>query len=90
ANFLNGNNEALNSRVYLWNPSESSAPSTVRVFTLLRDGPSTLLGTVDIGLLEGESARNIKVAEDILLALEIPLPYTDDGGNLTIEFTVGA
>jgi len=90
ANFLNGNNEALNSRVYLWNPSASSAAITVRVFTLLRGGPSTLLGTVDLGLLEGKSARNIKIAEDVLFALGIPLPYTADGGNLTVEFTVGA
>jgi len=90
ANFMNGNNEALNSRVYLWNPSASSAAITVRVFTLLRGGPSTLLGTVDLGLLEGKSARNIKIAEDLLFALGIPLPYTADGGNLTVEFTVGA
>ena len=60
------------------------------MFTLLRGGPSTLLGTVDLGLLEGKSARNIKIAEDVLFALGIPLPYTADGGNLTVEFTVGA
>ena len=39
ANFMNGNNEALNSRVYLWNPSASAGDVTVRVFTLpLADG----------------------------------------------------
>ena len=30
------------------------------------------------------------IAEDILAALGLPLPYTADGGNLTVEFTVGA
>jgi hypothetical protein len=30
------------------------------------------------------------LAEDILAVLGIPLPYTDDGGNLLLEFTIGA
>jgi len=90
ANFANGNNAFLNSRVYLWNPSESDGSITARAYTLPRSGPSTLLGTVDLGLLNARSARNIKIDEDILAALGIPLPYTADGGNLTVEFTVGA
>ncbi len=34
ANFLNGNDAAFNSRVYLFNPSPSAGNVTVRVFTL--------------------------------------------------------
>ena len=34
AHFVNGNNAALDSRVYLWNPSPSAGNVTVRVFTL--------------------------------------------------------
>ena len=37
ANFMNGNNGAFNSRVYLWNPSASAGQVTVRVFTLPPD-----------------------------------------------------
>ena len=89
ANFMNGNTDFFKSRVYLWNPSVSAGNVSVRVFTLERTGLSTLLGTVDLGKLEAFSGRNIKLAEDILLPLEIPLPHTADGGNLTLEFTVG-
>ncbi len=90
ANFTNGNNAFLNSRVYLWNPSQSAGSVTVRAYTLPSSGPSTLLGTAEIGLLDARSSLNINIAEDVLSALGIPLPYTDDGGNLTIEVTVGA
>ena len=44
---------------------------------------------MNLGLLNAKSARNIKIAEDILSAL-VPLPYVTDGGNLMVEFTVGA
>ncbi len=90
ANFTNGNNAFLNSRVYLWNPSQSAGSVTVRAYTLPSSGPSILLGTAELGLLDARSSLNIKIAEDVLSALGIPLPYTDDVGNLTIEFTVGA
>ena len=90
ANFMNGNNAVFNSRVYLRNPSAMDGKVTVRVFTLPHTGNSSLLGSVDLGILGASSARNIKLAEDILVSLEIPLPYTDDGGNLTLEFTVEA
>ena len=90
ANFTNGNNAFLASRIYLWNPSSSGGQVTARVFTLGRNGSSALLGTADLGTLEATSARNIKVAEDILAPLGIPLPYTDDAGNLTLEFTIQA
>jgi len=90
ANFMNGNNAFVNSRVYLWNPSTSAGNVTVRVFTLPLAGASTLLGTLNLGNLQGESARNIRLAEDILTPLGIPLPYTNDGGNLTLKFTIEA
>ena len=90
AHFMNGNSASLTSRVYLWNPSANAGEVTVRVFTLPLSGASMLLGTVDLGSLQAESARNIKLAEDVLAPLGIPLPYTDDGGNLTLEFTIGA
>ena len=90
ANFTNANNGALHSRVYLWNPSASAGEVTVRVFTLPRTGDSSLLGTLDLGSLQAESARNLKLAEDILAPLEIALPYVTDGGNLTLEFTIQA
>ena len=90
ANFMNGNTAALHSRVYLWNPSASTGEVTVRVFTLPQTGDSSLLGTLDLGSLQAESARNLKLAEDILAPLGIALPYVTDGGNLTLEFTIQA
>jgi len=89
ANFANGNTDSLKSRVYLWNPSESAGNVSVRVFTLEPTGSSTLLGMVDLGSLGPRSALNIKLAEDILTSL-VPLPYKSNGGNLTLEFTIGA
>jgi len=90
ANLTNGNNAFLNSRLYLWNPSQNAGSVTVRAYTLPSSGPSILLGTAELGLLDARSSLNIKIAEDVLSTLGIPLPYTDDGGNLTIEVTVGA
>jgi len=88
AHFMNGNNTFFNSRVYLWNPSASAGNVMVRVFTLPHTGGSVLLGEANLGILDAESARNIKLAEDILAPLGILLPYTEDGGNLTLEFTI--
>ena len=91
ANFTNGNNGALHSRVYLWNPSATDGHVTVRVFTLPNTGDSMRLQTVPLGILKAFSARNIRIAEDILGGfLGIALPYTDDGGNLMLEFTIEA
>ena len=93
ANFMNGNDDAFNSRVYLWNPSLSAGSVTVRVFTLpLTAGVAQELTTapLDLGPLGAESARNLKLAEDILTPLGIPTPYVTDGGNLTLEFTIQA
>ena len=77
--------------VYLWNPSATAGGVTVRVFTLpLSGGVAQELTTtpIDLGTLAARSALNVKVVEDILVPLGIPLPYTTDGGDLTLEFTV--
>ena len=39
-----------------------------------------------LGTLEAKSAFNIKLAEDILTTIGASVPYTADGGNLTLEF----
>jgi hypothetical protein len=93
ANFMNGNNAIFNSRVYLSNSSNDAGDMTVRVFTLpLSGGVAQELTTtpLNLGTVEGNAGFNIKVAEDILAPLGISLPYTDNGGNLTLEFTIEA
>jgi len=62
---------------------------TARLFTLESEGASSLLGTVDLGTLRASSARNIKLAEDILEPLG-RRPHTDNGGNLMLELTIEA
>ena len=95
ANFINGNTDVFRSRVYLWNPSTSAGTITVRVFTMPRPGPSDppqpsqLLGTLPLGTLEARSARTIRI-EEVLTDLGITLPYQEQGGNLMLEFTIGA
>ena len=93
ANFMNGNSDAFSARVYLWNPSASPGDLTVRVFSLPLNTSIAEELTVEpfsLGSLEGESARNIKLVEDILMPLSITTPYVTDGGNLTLEFTIQA
>ncbi len=93
ANFMNGNNGALNSRVYLWNSSTAPGDVTVRIFTLpLAGGTAQELpgSPLNLGTLQGRSALNVKLVEDILTPQGISLPYTGDGGNLTLEFTIEA
>jgi len=93
ANFVNGNNAALNSRIYLYNPSEIAGQVTVRVLTLpLIGGIAQELTTtpLNLGILGAKSALNIKLAENILTPLGITTPYITDGGNLTLEFTIQA
>jgi hypothetical protein len=53
-------------------------------------GGSTLLGTVSLGTLAATSATNVRLAEDILTPLGITLPYTTNGGNLLVVFTIYA
>jgi len=93
AYFMNGNTDVFSSRIYLWNPSDSPGAVTVRVFTLpLTSGTTQELTTTPLGLgtLGAKSAFNIKLAEDILTPIGVSVPYTVDGGNLTLEFTIGA
>ena len=93
ANFMNGNSDAFSARVYLWNPSASAGDLTVRVFTLPLNSSTALELTAtpfSLGSLEGKSARNVKLVEDILMPLSITTPYFTDGGNLTLEFTIQA
>jgi len=45
---------------------------------------------LNLGTLAAKSAVNLKLVEDILTPLGISTPYTDGGGNLTLEFTIGA
>jgi hypothetical protein len=90
-NWTNGNWAALNGRIYLWNPSSVDGEVTLRVFTLpLGFGGSTLVGTLEAGLLKSESGVNLRVGEDILVPLGITTPYTTNGGNLVIEVTIAA
>ena len=93
ANFMNGNSDAFSARVYLWNPSASAGDLTVRVFSLpLSSGMAQELTTTpfNLGSLGAQSARNVKLVEDILMPLSITTPYVTDGGNLTLEFTIQA
>ena len=92
ANFLNGNTDFFRSRIYLFNPSASDGPVTVRVFTLPRTGdPAEELTTSPhpLGTLAARSALNIRL-EDILDELLIPRPYETAAGNLILEFTIEA
>jgi len=93
ANFLNGNSDVNNSRVYLWNSSASAGEVCVRVFTLPVKGSTAqeLTATpISLGNLAARSALNVKLVEDILLPLGVALPYTPDSGDLTLEFRIQA
>ncbi len=92
AYFLNGNTNVFSSRIYLRNPSDTPGDVTVRVFTLpLTSGMTQELTTTPraLGTLGAKSAFNVKLAEDILTPIGVSVPYTADGGNLTLEFTIG-
>lgn len=91
AYFLNGNSDSFNSRVYLWNPSDKDGEVSVRVFTLPTSGgiaQELTTSPLVLDTIKSKSALNIKLAEDILVSLGITLPYTADGGNLTLQFTI--
>ena len=50
---------------------------------------------LSLGILGAKSALNVKLLEDILMPLRRGTssptsPYTTDGGNLTLEFTIQA
>ena len=93
ANFINGNTDFFKSRVYLWNPATIAGDVTVRVFTLpTSTGIAEELtnGPLFLGSLLAESALNLRV-EDILGSVPgITTPYTNDSGNLSLEFTIQA
>ena len=91
ADFMNGNDDVFNSRVYLRNSSTSDGEVCVRVFSLpLTSGMAQELTTVplSLGTLLAGTALNVKLAEDIVNPLGLTLPYTTDGGNLLVEFKV--
>jgi len=89
ANFLNGNTDFFRSRIYIWNPNAAGANITARVFSSPRSGPSELLGTADLGQIEAETSRTLRL-EDILALIGVLLPYRDHAGNINIELTVTA
>jgi len=92
ANFVNGNTDAFNSRIYLSNSSATPGSVAVRVFTLpplAGTARELTIAPLSLGILGAKSALNIKLAEDILTFL-VPLPYKENGGNLTLEFTIGS
>jgi hypothetical protein len=92
ANFLNGNTDFFRSRIYLFNPSASDGPVTVRIYTLPRTGDLAEELTISphpLGTLAARSALNLRL-EDILDELLIPRPYVTNNGNLILEFTIGA
>ncbi len=91
AYFMNGNTNVFSSRIYLWNLSDTPGDVTVRVFTLPLTSGMTQELTITplaLGTLGAKSAFNIKLAEDILTPIGASVPYTADGGNLTLEFTI--
>jgi hypothetical protein len=94
ANFMNGNTDFLQSRVYLYNGSNQAGDVTVRVFALpvsagLRE--ELTVDPLNLGSLGANEAFNVKLAEDILANIPgVALPYTDNGGNVMLEITVAA
>lgn len=92
APFVNGNTNQFKSRVYVCVPQSSGVTgATIKILKQPVAGSSgTALATVtttepiaDLGCL------NFRV-EDILTSGGIAQPYTADGGNLALEFTVNA
>jgi len=90
--FGNGNNGVFNTRYYLWNASGGLGKVTADVYTLpIGTAGSTKVGTVVIGNLQALSGMNVRLAEDILANITgVTLPYTTNGGNLTVVFTIEA
>ena len=92
ASFANGNTDLFSTRIYLVNPSGDPGNVSVRLFTLpIAGGANAQVGTtLVLGVLAAGGGLNIRLAEDVLTPLLIPLPYTTDGGNLFVEVTVEA
>ena len=92
APWTTGNNALYNGRIYIFNPSSLVGSVVAQVYTLpVGMGGSTLLGTISLGTLPASSGTNIRVAEDLLANISgVTLPYTTNGGNLVIKFTINA
>lgn len=84
---------SLNGRMYVWNPTGVAGSVIAQVFTLpVGMGGSTLLGTVNLGVLPAMSETNIRVYEDILNSIPplVTFPYITNGGNIWIQLTINA
>jgi len=102
ANWLNGNTNAYNSRIYIYNPSTIAADVSVRVLKMPAVGGTVTSAEIttpgaplSLGTLAAGSGVSIKLKEDILnyLVAALPggaLPYLENGGNLMVEITVRA
>jgi len=92
ANWVNGNTALLTSNIYVWNPTVTAGEITLRLFSLPTgtSTPSNLLGSRSLGFLKPTSGLNIRIKEDVLQPLGLPVPYTDNGGNLVLEVSIEA
>jgi len=89
--WTNGNIGAFNGRMYIWNPSAIAGGVVAQIYTLpVGLGGSTLVATVNLGSLPATSGTNVRLAEDLLTPAGITLPYTTNGGNLLVVFTINA
>lgn len=90
APFVNGNTTLFKSRAYVCIPQSSGTTgATIKILKQPVTGSSgTALATVTTTEpIATQGCLNFRV-EDILTAGGIPLPYTTDGGNLAMEFTI--
>jgi hypothetical protein len=89
--WMNGNASAFNGRMYIVNPSAQTGTIRAQIFTLPTVGnATTLVGTVTVGTIAAGSGVNIRMNEDLLTPLGITQPYTANGGNLFIVFSIDA
>jgi len=90
APWVNGNDSALGSMISLINHSPRDGRVKVRVLALPRVGPAIEaqdLGSVPVGILRANGAASINVAEQVLQPLGLR-PYTENGGNVSLEITI--
>jgi hypothetical protein len=99
ANWLNGNTNLYNSRIYIYNSSGLPGDVTVRVLKLPAAATGTTVvtstditpagGPIALGTLAPGAGMNIRAEVDLLpLLTAITLPYYENGGNLIVEITV--
>lgn len=92
APYVNGNTSLFKSRAYICIPqSAGTTGATIKILKQPVTGSSgTALATVTTTeAIATQGCLNFRV-EDILTAGGITLPYTTDGGNLALEFTIVA